>query len=159
MNELDESLKALRAEARGLRSSPESRDFLMARFEARNRTRSTPKWFWSFAAVAAALVAGVVAIPHKTPVAPAVEVASDSSDAAADPDSEGFIAVPYVPPLATGEMLRVVHTELNPAELASLGVNVDPTLTAQLPADLLLGEDGMPRAVRVADTSSESGGS
>jgi hypothetical protein len=74
-------------------------------------------------------------------------------------DSEGFIAVPYVPPLATGEMLRVVHTELNPAELASLGVNVDPSLTAQMPADLLLGEDGMPRAVRVADTSSESGGS
>jgi len=98
----------------------------------------------------------VVSIPHKTPAIAPVQIADEAADS---DDSEGFIAVPYVPPLATGEMLHVVHTELNPAELASLGVNVDPSLTAQMPADLLLGEDGMPRAVRVADTTSDSGGS
>jgi len=156
MNELDEILNALRAEARGQRSSPESREYLMARFEARYRARSAPKWFWAFAAVTAMTIT-VVAIPHKTPTALVVQVEVDQ---VTDPeDSEGFIAVPYVPPLATGEMVHVVHTQLNPAELASLGVNVDPSLTAQMPADLLLGEDGMPRAVRVADTTSDSGGS
>lgn len=154
MNELDEILNALRAEAQGLRSSPESRDYLMARFEARHRAKSTPRWFWAFGAVAAMAIA-VVAIPHKTPATAPVQVADEAVDYE---DSDGFIAVPYLPPLATGEMLRVVHTELNPAELASLGVNVDPSLTAQMPADLLLGEDGMPRAVRVADTTSDSGG-
>lgn len=158
MNELDEILNALRAEARGQRSSPESREYLLARFEARRPTRSAPKWFWAFGAVAAMALA-VVAIPHKTPTGSVAQIEAVADQVADSDDSEGFIAVPYVPPLATGEMLRVVHTELNPAELASLGVNVDPSLTAQMPADLLLGEDGMPRAVRVADTTSDSGGS
>jgi hypothetical protein len=79
-------------------------------------------------------------------------VANDSN-----PEEEGFIPVPFVPPLATGEMVRVVHEELNPAALASLGVSVDPSWTTQLPADVLQGEDGMPRAVRVSEVSSGNG--
>jgi hypothetical protein len=30
-------------------------------------------------------------------------------------------------------------------------VSVDPSWTTQLPADVLLGQDGMPRAVRVSE--------
>ena len=146
---------------------------LMARFAAGNRPAAAPRWYWGVG-MAAALVVSVFAVPgigKRLFPQSAIVAISGSSDAvdtetgtvadeqsAADPESQGFIAVPYVPPLAAGEMVRVVHTELNPAALASLGVNVDPSWTAQLPADLLLGEDGMPRAVRVSDASSSNGG-
>ena len=153
----------------------------MARFKQQKRVQEIPvRWYWGLG-VAAALLLSIVAVPDfarrvglSNPPAPAPAAArnfavSDSSayssdpaeirtDSAADAESEGFMAVPFVPPLATGEMLRVVHTELNPAELASLGVSVDPAWTTQLPADLLLGEDDKPRAVRVSDATSSNGG-
>jgi hypothetical protein len=73
-----------------------------------------------------------------------------SSDASAL-SSDDFIAVPYTPPLAPGEMVRVVHADLDPDALASMGVEVDPSWAGQLPADVVVGEDGLPRAVRIAD--------
>jgi hypothetical protein len=63
--------------------------------------------------------------------------------------NDGFITVPYSPPLAPGEMVRVVHTDLYPESLASMGVEVDPAWTGELPADVAVGEDGLPRAVRI----------
>jgi hypothetical protein len=181
---LTEGMKSVRAAAWSQRSSAASRDFLMERFERVNRRRVAPRWYWALGAVAAGLIAAVVApgvehafvdhafVDHaffnhaaETQAIAAAESndTSDSNnsseiraDAPADPEAEGFIAVPFVPPLAMGEMLRVVHTELNPAALASLGVSVDPSWTAKLPADVLLGEDGMPRAVRVSDSWSGS---
>ena len=158
--ELSAALKTMRAAAAGRRSSAASREALMREFDARKVKVMTPRWYWGLAA-AAALVFAILLGPeamtrlHFRPSA--VMVADD----AASPDEsspEGFIAVPFAPPLAEGEMMRIVHTELNPAALASLGVSVDPAWTTQLPADLLLGEDGMPRAVRVADAESEEGG-
>jgi hypothetical protein len=177
-------LKAMRYSASKLRSPDSSRVQLMARFSQRKRVQVIPaRWYWGLG-VAATLIFSIVAVPDlmrraglPTSVAGIRSAAitqsfavTDSSaysrdpaeiqtDASADPESEGFMAVPFVPPLATGEMLRVVHTQLNPAELASLGVSVDPAWTTQLPADLLLGEDGMPRAVRVSDATSGTGGS
>jgi hypothetical protein len=173
-------LKAMRYSAAHLRSADSSRVLLMARFKQQKRVREIPaRWYWGLG-VAAALIVSIVAVPDfarraglssgpATLAGGARSIAvSDSSayssdpaeirsDSAADAESEGFMAVPFVPPLATGEMLRVVHTQLNPAELASLGVSVDPAWTTQLPADLLLGEDGMPRAVRVAEDTSGNG--
>jgi hypothetical protein len=133
----------------------------MSVFEARYACRSAPRWYWA-AAVAATVLLGAVIAPQtvsrlRHQASPGAE-AADASTIESYADSEGFIAVPYAPPLATGEMVRVVHTELNPAALASLGVSVDPAWTTQLPADVLEGEDGMPRAVRVSDSEySESG--
>jgi hypothetical protein len=162
---LTDRLKDLRDAAWSRRSSAASREMLMARFAERNRVVSISagirRRYWALAAAAAVLI-GLFAIPrpHAAVQTASAEATDEISiEAPADPEAEGFIAVPYTPPLATGEMIRVVHTELNPAALASLGVNVDPAWTAQLPADLLLGEDGMPRAVRVvADTGSDVGG-
>jgi hypothetical protein len=162
-------MKAIRVSAWDRRSSAASLDILMRQFAERNRARTAPRWYWALA-TAAALVVSIFAVPDAirlsragTQGAPNVVAAQTDSaaeipaDPQADPEAEGFIAVPFVPPLATGEMVRVVHTELNPAALASLGVSVDPAWTTQLPADVLLGEDGMPRAVRVSDTSSGGG--
>ncbi len=160
-SELSAHLGFLSSESRSRRSSEAVRESLMSVFEARYARRSASRWFWA-AAVTAAVLVGAVIVPQaanrlRQANANAVE-AADVSTIESYADSEGFIAVPYAPPLATGEMVRIVHTELNPAALASLGVSVDPAWTTQLPADVLEGEDGMPRAVRVSDSEySESG--
>jgi hypothetical protein len=65
--------------------------------------------------------------------------------------SDDFIAVPYTPPLAPGEMVRVVHTNLYPEALASMGMAVNPLWAGNLAADVVEGEDGLPRAVRITD--------
>jgi hypothetical protein len=73
-----------------------------------------------------------------------------SNDASAL-SSDDFIAVPYTPPLAPGEIVRMVHAEFYPEALASMGVEVDPSWAGELPADVVVGEDGLPRAVRITD--------
>jgi hypothetical protein len=66
-------------------------------------------------------------------------------------DDSGFVAIPYAPPLATGEFVRVVRTELQPIALAHMGIYVDAADSSEIPAEVLLGEDGFPRAVRVVE--------
>jgi hypothetical protein len=65
-------------------------------------------------------------------------------------DEDGFLLVPYAPPLAAGEFLRVVRTELRPIALARMGIDVDFHLD-EIAADIVLGEDGFPRAVRLLE--------
>ena len=64
------------------------------------------------------------------------------------PEDDDFIAVPYAPPLAPGEFVKVIRTELRPNALARMGIYVDASL-GEMPADVVFGEDGFPRAVRV----------
>jgi len=66
------------------------------------------------------------------------------------PEDDDFIAVPYAPPLAPGEFLRVVRTELRPNALARMGIYVDASLS-EMPADVVYGEDGFPRAVHMLE--------
>lgn len=68
----------------------------------------------------------------------------------ATPDDADFIAVPFAPPLAAGEMVRVVRTELRPMALARMGFDVDAE-AGEIPADVIIGEDGFPRAVRLVN--------
>jgi hypothetical protein len=161
--ELSANIRFIRMESDSQRSSASARVALMREFDARHAKVTRPYWsYWSGGlAVAAALLLGVLLGPETmTRLHPAqkASVVVESAETQQDPDSDGFIAVPYAPPLATGELVRIVHTELNPAALASLGVSVDPSWTTQLPADVLEGEDGMPRAVRVSEADLSAGG-
>jgi hypothetical protein len=123
---------------------------------------SVKSWVWTFGAAAALLFAVFLGHEmgkrtHKA-VSPAVRIADESVlyEASADASalsSDDFIAVPYTPPLAPGEMVRVVHADLYPEALASMGVEVDPSWAGNLPADVVVGEDGLPRAVRITDNS------
>ena len=64
-------------------------------------------------------------------------------------DEGGFLSVPYALPLAPGEFVRVVRTELDREALAGMGIDIETADGAEVPADVLLGEDGLPRGVRV----------
>jgi hypothetical protein len=151
----------------------ESRESLLRDFSRMHRHKAVPatlvrSWVWALSAAAALVLAvflGYAAGKRPRPaVSPAVRThdqtvlyeasvsfsSSFSNDASAL-SSDDFIAVPYTPPLAPGEMVRVVHADLYPEALASMGVEVDPSWAGELPADVVVGEDGLPRAVRITD--------
>ena len=85
--------------------------------------------------------------PAQTPIAPHREL-SEGIYLESPPEDPDFVAVPYAPPLATGEFVRVVRTNLRPIALAGMGIYVDAG-AGEIPAEVAFGEDGFPRAVRV----------
>jgi hypothetical protein len=174
--QLTSQLRIIRTRTAALQSADsvarrESRESLLRDFSRIHRHKAVPSWVWALSAAAALVLAvflGYAAGKRPRPaVSPAVrthEVRTDqtvlyeasaslsnlSNDASAL-SSDDFIAVPYTPPLAPGEMVRVVHADLYPEALASMGVEVDPSWAGKLPADVVVGEDGLPRAVRITD--------
>ncbi len=146
---------------------------LLREFDRRQeRAKQRPSWAWTLAAAAAVLLAAAVgrevglrsnsvpvrpaAVTHGVRQAGAVIYEADlsngmSSDAGAL-SSDEFMAVPYAAPLATGEIVRVVRTNLEPEELASMGIDVNPAWSGNMSADVVVGEDGFPRAVRVSES-------
>ena len=129
----------------------------------------TPMSTWSRFALAAAamllltLAVGVSRHPGTAPAATATQPTPEfaaalyaSGDTAGDPAADGaeeeagFVEIPYAPPLAPGESLNVEVTELSQAELAGMGVDWNPAdVREALLAEVVTGEDGGPRAVRV----------
>src|ERR1700723_2236137 len=86
-----------------------------------------------------------------SPVAPPVSVSASSQ--AQDQDSgyaTAFVPLPYADDPTAADGGTVVRVILSRPALASLGVPVtDPGATDQIPADLLLSEDGSPQAIRL----------
>ena len=143
-----------------------SKAVLMRQFDANQRRERRVRWVrggvWAMS-TAAALVFSVVAardvwirpraVPGVSGVArtyPLTEYAQESFAPAEEAGEKGFIAVPFATPVAPGEILRIVRTELHPAALARMGVNVEPGWIGTLPADLLVGQDGFTQAVRLS---------
>jgi len=162
--QLSSHLTAIRQRTAGMRSHAVSREALMQEFVRTHRRPVTPSWTWALAAAAALVLAVLIghvlggaadtqarqAHRQKAVVYEASQMLSNDASALS---SDDFIAVPYTPPLAPGEMVRVVHADLDPQALASMGVEVDPFSLERLPADVVVGEDGLPRAVRITDSS------
>ncbi|MHB8542115.1 MAG: hypothetical protein ACYDCD_14425 [Candidatus Acidiferrales bacterium] len=75
--------------------------------------------------------------------------ATQSADAQWDPTAD-FVPVPYSEGFAPGDSGMIIRVEMPRSALADLGYSVDATRAADLvQADLLVGEDGWPRAVRL----------
>jgi hypothetical protein len=164
---LTEEFGAMRLQATALAAPGPVPGVLMAQFAAMDFARRQKKsaarsWGLALAAAAAVVlavfagqIAGTRSHLHGTPALvtdagpDAVEFSGDASELSSD----DFLAVPYTPPLAQGELVRVVHADLAPEALASLGVDVDPAGSGEVAADLVVGEDGIPRAVRITDGS------
>jgi hypothetical protein len=155
----------IRAEAR--RAPEARRESLMRDFAHRHRRAPMPAWVWALSAAAALLFAALLghaarnrlherAVPAiRTHGAGAQQTIfyEASTDASALSGDDDFIALPYAPPLAAGELIRVVHADLDRDVLASMGIDVDPSWESELPAEVVVGEDGLPRALRIADNT------
>jgi hypothetical protein len=64
----------------------------------------------------------------------------------------GFVALPYAQSGVPLESVVVIRVQMRPAELSSIGVAVPATAsTAQFTADLLVGQDGVARAIRLVE--------
>ncbi len=126
---------------------------MLAAFDRKNEARQ-PRLRWVFAAVAAtivlALAAGMWKQPAPQQAGSAQQSPEISEDVALDND---FIPVPYALPLAQGEVVEIVRMDMSPAALARLGFVAQAGYTNDVTAELAIGEDGLPRAVRLPDSA------
>jgi hypothetical protein len=140
-----------------------SKAVLMREFDANRRHERQVRWMWGMS-TAAILVLSVVAVrdvwmrPAHGVTGTSVsqsyaprEYPQESFGPAEEAGEKGFIKVPFALPPAPGETFGIVRTQLDPAELARMGVSVDPAWTGSLQADVLVGEDGLPQAVRLSN--------
>ncbi len=171
--QLTDRFRSIRMTAERWPVPDEQRQLLLSRFALAypaNQPRGRAGWSWilAFGAAAALLLAvyvGHVAGTRTRPahsqavathkVRPDETVLYEASTDASALSSDDFIAVPYAPPLAQGEIVRVVHTDLYPQALASLGFSLDPSFPGDTPADIVVGEDGIPRAVRITEAAQQ----
>jgi hypothetical protein len=153
---LSVQLRTARDAAAGRRSPETRREEMMRRFAAAPRRGFLPAWKWVLAAAAVLLLSVALGYPWRSgrhvdgTVPGSNQVAFGSADfEELAGDSNEFVPVAYTPPLAAGEFVSVLRTELQPTALARMGIYVDAAYTNAIPADVLVGEDGFPRAVRV----------
>jgi hypothetical protein len=81
-------------------------------------------------------------------------------DAGSNGAGDDFIALPYALPPVPGEMVSIVHSDFAAATLANLGIEVDPAWQSDdsdtISADVVVGQDGFPRAVRITESVADS---
>jgi hypothetical protein len=136
---------------------------LLAAFDAARRGRpSRSGWWWMTGLAAAASLLIVVGVPPRgsgrrvvppTPDQRVQAAPGDSRDVRPQaPDGVGeFVTWPGavgLPPLESGELVRV---ELPVSVLPTLGLRPPATHATAVRADLLVGQDGLTRAVRLVD--------
>jgi hypothetical protein len=143
-----------------------SKAVLMREFDAHRRRERQIRWMWAMSS-AAVLVLSVVAVrdfwmrPAASPAVsggsvavqtyPLREYPQESFSPAEEVGEKGFIQVPFALPPAPGETFGIVRTQLDTADLARMGVSVDPGWNGTLQADVLVGQDGLPQAVRLSN--------
>ena len=162
---LSAHLHAAREAAAVCQPADAARERIMQQFARMHRHTVHPVLRWALAAAAAFVLIvavgsvwrgggwDVLQFARPTDSSTGISAGTETVEAEAPEAGEDFVAVPYAPPLAPGEFVRVVHTELGPVELARMGVLVNVMDAGEIPADVVVGEDGFPRAVRVGDES------
>lgn len=124
---------------------------MLAAFRANRRRAPAPWVYWATAAACiAAGVAGFWSADSWQGFASdrfhTAAVTSDSFHTA----TAGFVALPYAESGVPLEDAVIVRMKLRPSELGALGVPLGAmNATSNISADLLIGQDGIARAVRV----------
>jgi len=141
---------------------------LLKEFDAAWPARSRA-WKWAWVPVALAAAALLAFWPHPKPIplvaktsktAPAVFTAAEAPAPVAIPhkpkrraapvDAGPFIPIPYTMPLAPYERAQVMQVDMPVAELIAAGLPISTSDQGALArADVLVGDDGRARAVRV----------
>jgi len=143
-NRLEDALKRL-ARAAPQQASAEVERRLRARFRERLSRRVR---VWEFAAeLAASLVVGTalyLLLSHGR------QLDQKQGSMPGLDQSSGFIALPYAQSAVPMEQAVIVRLDIRPSELSMMGLPVNaPSAGAKIRADLLVGQDGIARAVRL----------
>jgi len=152
--ELLEGLRALAAD--GPREAPgHIEQQLMAQFRRQKRRRN----FWNWAPVSGVAAAAAIALtlwlprekPKLAPV-PALVAAHVIAPVADEENDASFYPLPEAEALPAVENAMVVRVQLPVSSLQLMGVPVsEESADSNVEADLLLGQDGLARAVRLVE--------
>ena len=137
----------LAAETAGAEASRAIEAAVLAEFDRVHRRRSRRSWMVLAGAVAAAIAVALI-VEHR----PSQPVPTES--AVAQESEQPFVPIPYVTPLGPYERAEVVRMEVPVAALIAAGFQVrtaDPGARAQ--ADVVVGQDGRARAIRLISIS------
>lgn len=156
MNENDrELLDGLRAlAADGPREAPgHIEERLKSEFRRQNRRRNLMRWVPAFSVSAAAGIALLLWIRSEAPKSASAPVAMAQAAApVAEEESDGFYPLPEAEALPAAETAMVVRVQLPVSSLQLMGVPMsEERADASVQADLLLGEDGLARGVRLVE--------
>lgn len=155
-----ELLQCLRALAdEGPRQAPDYvRERLLVEFRKRSAHKRRIAWFTAGIGAAAAALLVMLAIPHHSRfpanASPAASIASpaDLSSVPADTADAGFYPLPEAEGLPPVEDATVIRVQMPASSLQLMGVALDEEApTDPVQADILLGQDGLARAVRLVE--------
>lgn len=148
MNTHDDLLNDLRrlASVEPRQASPRIQQNILAAFRARH-PRQRPKRLKLYSLIAAALItliASLAIYKFRAAFQPAPPARLEYVYSA-----PGFVPLPYAESGVPLESVVVMRVQMSPFEFSSLGVIAPAAAgSAQITADLLVGQDGVPRAVR-----------
>jgi hypothetical protein len=165
-SELSAGLKALAAGMAGTGAPSRVEARLLTAFRAqagnpegiRTRRRWIPAATWA-AAIAAMIAIGVFLVRDRAPeverpVPRTVELAlletpSTGFESAVE---EGFLLLPGAEHLGAGDGMNILHVELRRSAMMQVGIEVSPERADEtVRADVMVGADGLARAVRFTD--------
>lgn len=111
-----------------------------------------PSRWWQWAA-AAVLVMSVVGLSNIVGRFGAIEMSVANDNSLLATYLSEFVALPGVAALPALESGRIVRIEVAVSELPAYGINVVPDSTqSSVEADLLVGQDGLARAIRLGSS-------
>lgn len=154
---LTRGLRELAESVGAAEGSPDVAERLTAAFRAHRQVGRKAGWAVRRRALAAAaavtlvaaaawFVGGPIGSGGRAPETAAIAPSSPSGGASL----EGFIAVPAAAGLPAFESGQIVRIDLPVASLPAYGVEVIPDARAEeVAADVLIGQDGQPRAIRL----------
>jgi hypothetical protein len=124
----------------------------------RLRSHWAPALTWA-AAFAAVIALAVFLVRDRQPVPSrpvrGVELAMMTNAEDPQSDYEGFITLPNAGKLEENEEVNLVRVEVPRSAMIALGLEVNPERAAEMvAADVMLGADGLARAVRFLDSES-----
>ena len=148
MSLYDEAMSRLARDLSAAEAPSHIEDAVIAEFERSRRVTKRRRWMGAGAIAAAAATAIVIfgARPQAS--------SADSLKAQARSEAP-FVPIPYVLPPGPYERMEIVRMRVPVAALIAAGFLVQtPDPGAQAEADVLVGQDGRPRAVRLVSVSS-----
>jgi len=151
--ELLEGLRSLAAEGPG-EAPPQIEERLKAQFRKQRRRRQFAAWGPAFGVAVAAGIALLLWVqsPKPKPAPMAAAVTANAVVPIADEEADAsFYPLPEAEALPAVENAMVVRVQLPVSSLQLMGVPVgEERADSSVQADLLLGQDGLARAVRLA---------
>jgi hypothetical protein len=158
--ELEAGLRAVAASCRKLEAPARVEARLLTAFRAqsgiparRTQRRWIPALTWA-AAFAAMLALGFFLMQQREPEATRSTVSRGVERASMEMpnDMEGFIPLPNTEAVQANEEMGVVHVEVPRSAMLAVGLEVSADRAGEMvQADVMLGSDGVARAVRFLD--------